>query len=78
VLFARSAGALIEAINPRVWDHAAHRVASLFGIRHFHLFGQNATPEFDVRLDLKTLERTLALALEGGQPPRSVLIEEKF
>jgi len=78
VLFARSAGALIEAINPRVWDHAAHRVASLFGIRHFHLFGQNATPEFDVRLDLKTLERTLALALEAGNPPRQALIEEKF
>ena len=76
-MFAPAGAALIETFNPQVWDHAAHRVASLFGIRHFHLFGKNANKEFDVILDPKILTRTLALALDSNKP-RPELIEEKF
>lgn len=78
VLFMAPGGVLIEAFNPKVWDHAAHRVASLFGIRHFHLFAENANDEYDVRLDLRTLERTLSLALDKVESPRPVLVEERF
>ena len=42
-MFAPEGAALIEAYNPQVWDHAAHRVASICGVRHFHLFGENAS-----------------------------------
>lgn len=78
VLFAKGGGALIEALNPRVWDHAAHRVASLLGIGHFHFFAENASKEFDIRIDPRTLERTLALALESGLPPRPAMVEEIY
>jgi len=78
VLFAPPGSALIEAFNPRVWDHAAHRVASLCDVRHYHLFGENASREFDMSLDPRTLERTLALALEHPAQPRSLLVEEKY
>jgi capsular polysaccharide biosynthesis protein len=77
-MFAPAGAALIEAFNPQVWDHAAHRVASLCGIRHFHLFGKNANKDFDVVLDSKILKRTLALALEDSSSPRPELVEEKF
>ena len=77
-IFAPSGAALIEAFNPQVWDHAAHRVASLCAIRHFHLFGENANKEYDVILDPKILTRTLALALENPSQPRAELIEHKF
>jgi hypothetical protein len=77
-MFAAAGAALIEAFNPQVWDHAAHRLASLFDIRHFHLFGKNANKEFDVILDPKILARTLALALDSNKQPRPELIEEKF
>jgi capsular polysaccharide biosynthesis protein len=76
-MFAPVGAVLIEAFNPQVWDHTAHRMASLFGIRHFHLFGKNANKEFDVILDPKILTRTLALALDSNKP-RPELIEEKF
>lgn len=78
VLFAPAGAALIEAINPRVWDHAAHRVASLGGVRHYHLFAENVSEAFDVRVDLRTLERTLALALDDPAQPRECLIESRF
>ena len=77
-MFAPAGAALIEAFNPQVWDHAAHRVASICGVRHFHLFGKNANKDFDVVLDSKILKRTLALALEDASNPRQELIEEKF
>jgi len=76
VLFQPAGSALIEAINPRVWDHAAHRVASLCGVRHYHLFAENASRELDVRIDAQTLERTLALALEPESHP--ALLEKVF
>lgn len=77
-MFAPEGAALIEAYNPQVWDHAAHRVASICGLRHFHLFGENASQEFDLKLNPRTLERTLALALENSLKPRPELIESKF
>lgn len=77
-MFAPEGAALIEAYNPQVWDHAAHRVASICGVRHFHLFGKNASRAFDLNLNPRTLERTLALALENSTSPRSELIESKF
>lgn len=77
VLFAPQGAALIEAYNPQVWDHAAHRVASLVGVRHFHLFAGNASKDFDVRIDPHLLGRTLALALKA-EPPDSRLIETVF
>jgi hypothetical protein len=77
-MFAPAGAALIEAFNPQVWDHAAHRVASICGVRHFHLFGKNANKDFDVVLDSKILKRTLALALEDSSSPRPELVEEKF
>lgn len=78
VLFARPGAALIEAYNPLVWDHAAHRVASLIGGRHFHLFAKNASREFDIHLNPRTFERTLALALIPPDRPRPVLLESVF
>ncbi len=77
VLFAPEGSALIEAYNPQVWDHAAHRVASLLGVRHFHLFAENASKDFDVRIDPNLLARTLALAL-NADPPDQRLIETVF
>jgi capsular polysaccharide biosynthesis protein len=77
-MFAPAGAAVIEAFNPQVWDHAAHRVASICGVRHFHLFGKNANKDFDVVLDSKILKRTLALALEDSSSPRPELVEEKF
>lgn len=77
VLFAPPGSSLIEAYNPQVWDHAAHRVASLGGVRHFHLFAENASKDFDVRIDPLLLAKTLALALERESPdPR--LVETVF
>jgi hypothetical protein len=76
-MFAPRGAALIEAYNPRVWDHAAHRVASLVGVRHFHLFAENVSKDFDVRIDPRLLARTLALALKG-EPPDPRLIEKVF
>lgn len=78
VLFAPPGSVLIEAFNPRVWDHAAHRIASLCGVRHYHLFGENASREFDMSLDPRTLERTLALALDRPDHPRPLIIEENY
>lgn len=78
VLFAPPGAALIEAYNPQVWDHAAHRVASLVGVRHFHLFAEHATREFDVRVNPRTLARTLALALDPPDVARPALVEEIF
>jgi len=78
VLFAPSGSVLIEAINPLVWDHAAHRVASLCGVRHYHLFAANASRDFDVQVDPELLERTLSLALDGGADPRGILVEQLF
>lgn len=77
-LFAPAGAALIEAFNPPVWDHAAHRVASLCGVRHYHLFCENASRDFDVRIDTRVLERTLALALDDPSSPRLLLVEGKF
>ena len=77
-MFAPEGAMLIEAYNPQVWDHAAHRVASICGVRHFHLFGENASQEFDLKLNPRTLERTLALAMDDPNKPRSELIETKF
>jgi capsular polysaccharide biosynthesis protein len=77
-MFAPARAALIEAFNPQVWDHAAHRVASICGVRHFHLFGKNANKDFDVVLDPKIIKRTLGLALEDSKKPRPELIEDKF
>lgn len=77
-MFAPRGAALIEAFNPQVWDHAAHRVASICGVRHFHLFGENASPGYDVRINPRTLERTLALAFDDASCVHSELIEEKF
>lgn len=75
-LFQPAGSVLIEAINPHVWDHAAHRVASLCGVRHFHLFAENASRELDIHINPRTLARTLALALEPGTHP--ALPEETF
>jgi len=77
VLFAPRGSALIEAYNPQVRDHGAHRVASLVGVRHFHLFSGNASKDFDVRIDPNLLARTLALALKA-EPPDPRLIETVF
>lgn len=77
VLFSPPGAALIEAFNPQVWDHSAHRVASLGGARHFHLFAENASKDYDIRIDPKLLARTLALALEK-EPPDPRLIETSF
>jgi len=77
VLFAPRGSTLIEAYNPQVWDHAAHRVASLAGVHHFHLFAENASKDFDVRIDPHLLARTLALALKA-EPPDPRLIEKIF
>lgn len=78
VLFAPAGSALIEAINPPVWDHAAHRVASLCGVRHYHLFAENASREFDVRIDVRILEKTLALAFDPEHSPRDLLVEKEY
>ncbi len=78
VLFAPSGCALIEAFNPRVWDHAAHRVASLCGVRHYHLFGENASRDFDIEIDTAMLEKTLALALDPELSPRELLVEKEY
>lgn len=78
VLFAPEGAALIEAFNPRVWDHAAHRVASLCRIRHYHLFGSNVSRDYDIRIDPFLLERVLALALDNSERPRQVLAEQIF
>jgi capsular polysaccharide biosynthesis protein len=77
-MFAPKGAVLIEAFNPLVWDHAAHRLASLFGVSHYHLFGENASPEYDVRINPRTLDRTLALALDHAAFVSPELIEEKF
>jgi capsular polysaccharide biosynthesis protein len=77
-MFAPEGAALIEAYNPQVWDHAAHRVASICGVKHFHLFAQNASPSFDISINPRTLKRTLALALCDPTQPRPELIEERF
>jgi len=68
-LFQPAGSVLIEAFNPAVWDHAAHRVASLCGVRHFHLFGENASRAFDMLICPRKLEKTLALALEPDTHP---------
>lgn len=78
VLFAPAGSALIEAINPPVWDHAAHRVAALCGVRHYHLFAANASREFDVRIDARILEKTLALAVDPERSPRDLLVEKEY
>lgn len=81
VLFAPTGARLIEIFNPMVWDHAAHRVASLCGVHHFHCFGRNANRDFEVVVDPLVLRRTLALAFdEGGQSALAypALIEKKF
>jgi len=77
-MFAAKGAALIEAFNPQVWDHAAHRVASLCGVSHFHLFGINANKSYDMILDPKILERTLALALNDPDSPNPALLESNF
>lgn len=77
-MFAPEGAALIEAYNPQVWDHAAHRVASICGIRHAHLFGENASPALDLKMNPRTLERTLALAMDDPTKPRAELIDLKF
>ena len=78
VVFAPAGSSLIEVINPRVWDHSAHRVASLCGVNHYHLFAENVSPDFDIRVDPFRLERTLALALEDSSQPRKTLVEKYF
>jgi len=78
-LFAPAGARLIEIFNPMVWDHAAHRVASLCGVSHFHCFAENANRNFEVRLDPQILRRTLALAWDDREilPPEQ-LIEKDF
>lgn len=81
VMFAPSGARLIEIFNPMVWDHAAHRVASLCGVSHFHCFGSNANREFDITVDPLVLRRTLALAFDNpgrADHPAGVLIEKTF
>jgi len=69
-LFAPSGAVLIELFNPAVWDHAAHRVASLVGVGHWHLFAGNSGREFDMEVDPDRLERLLERALPGTRPVR--------
>lgn len=77
-MFAPEGAALIEAYNPQVWDHAAHRVASICGVRHFHLFGENASQSFDVKLSSNILKRTVGLVLHGTKKIFPELIENKY
>lgn len=78
-LFAPSGSRLIEIYNPMVWDHAAHRVASLCNIDHFHCFAENANREYEIRVDPEILVRTLALAFDKtSDNPNPRLIEKTF
>ena len=44
----------------------------------YHLFGENASKGFDMSVDPRVLEKTLALALDCPSQPRPLLIEEKY
>jgi capsular polysaccharide biosynthesis protein len=77
-MFAPEGAALIEAYNPQVWDHAAHRVASICGVRHFHFFGENASQSFDIKLSSNIVKRTVGLVLHGTEKIFSELIENKY
>lgn len=61
-LFAAAGARLVELYNPMVWDHSAHRMATLCGISHLHIFGNNIGKDFDMWVDPKKLSRLLALA----------------
>jgi len=77
-IFQPPGSVLIEAYNPEVWDHSAHRIASMCGVRHTHFFGSNAGREFDVTICPRILRRTLALALADDGIPPAALLEEIF
>lgn len=69
VLFAPRGSHLIELYNPLVWDHAAHRVASLGGVHHWHLLAENVGKAYDIRVNPGHLEKLLQTALPGAGTP---------
>lgn len=78
VLFASAGARLVEIYNPKVWDHSAHRMATLCGISHLHMFADNAGKDFDIRVNPQKLSRLLALA--SNEPPEKYpeLMESLF
>jgi capsular polysaccharide biosynthesis protein len=69
-IFASKGTRLIELYNPGWWDHAAHRVASLVGVSHWHLFTENASKAFDSKVDPVLLEKLLDFAISDGNPSK--------
>jgi capsular polysaccharide biosynthesis protein len=77
-IFQPAGGCLVEAYNPLVWDHAAHRIASLCGVKHFHLFGDNCGPAHDMTLEPALLRKTLSLALGLSPLQEPCLLEKHY
>lgn len=67
ILFAPKGTPLIEAFNPHWWVPTSHRIASIVGAPHYHLFAGNASKNFDLHIDPDLLKRTLDFALNCPQ-----------
>ena len=63
-IFCSPGAVVIEIYNPRLWEHAACRVASLVGNTHWHIWGENRSGEWNSFVDPQKFRKVLTYALE--------------
>jgi capsular polysaccharide biosynthesis protein len=57
---------VIELYNPVRWNYCVRGVANIMGHEHWFMFGRNASPDYDMTVDPKRLEKLLAYVFERG------------
>lgn len=63
---------LLEIVNPRWWDAATLRQATLIGHEFWYCFGEDASPDHDLTIDPKKLAKVLDYMLDAPvceEPP---------
>lgn len=62
-IFCRSGTTIIEIYNKDYWHHSSRIISSFMGHTHWHIFGENASQDWQTWVDPLKLEKVLSLAL---------------
>ena len=62
-IFCHSGTSIIEIYNKEYWHHSSRIISSFMGHKHWHIFGENVSSDWQTWVDPLKLEKVLSLVL---------------
>jgi capsular polysaccharide biosynthesis protein len=62
-IFCHSGTSIIEIYNKEYWHHSSRIISSFMGHKHWHIFGENVSSDWQTWVDPLKLEKVLFLVL---------------